>query len=44
MYRCSKCNLAVIVLPNGEKIKPCKCDAPIIAEMVASAHGKSVMK
>lgn len=40
MYKCSKCNLAVIVLPNTEPIKACKCDAPIIAEMSATVNVK----
>lgn len=33
MYKCSKCNLAVIVLPNEEPIKACNCNAPIIADI-----------
>ena len=40
MYKCSKCSLAVIVLPNIEPIKACKCEAPIIAEMKAHATGQ----
>lgn len=38
-YKCSKCNLAVIVLPNAEPIKACKCEAAIVAEMSATASG-----
>lgn len=41
MYYCSKCKLAVIVLPNTEPIKPCKCNAPIIAEMKAIVYSHS---
>lgn len=40
-YECSKCKLAVIVLPNEEPIKACKCEAPIVANMSASVPGKS---
>lgn len=39
MYKCSKCNLAVIVL-DGKTIKACQCKAPIICEMEATATGK----
>lgn len=39
-YKCSECNLAVIVLPNEEPIKACTCKAPIIAEMEAQATAK----
>jgi len=40
-YKCSQCELAVIVLPNEEPIKACTCEASIIAEMTAEAviHG-----
>lgn len=38
-YKCSKCNLGVIVLPNQEPIKACKCDVAIIADMKAHATG-----
>lgn len=38
MYHCSKCKLAVIVR-EGEIIKACKCDAPVVAEMSAEATG-----
>lgn len=38
-YQCSQCGLAVIVLPNEQPIKGCLCDAPILANMVATAHG-----
>lgn len=40
-YYCSKCKLAVIVLPNKGPIKACKCDAPIFAEMSAQSKGTS---
>lgn len=40
MYKCSECGLAVIVLPNEKPIKACKCEAPIIVEMEATATGK----
>jgi len=32
-YSCSKCGLAIIVIPNQEPIRACKCNASIIAEM-----------
>jgi hypothetical protein len=37
-YSCSGCGLAVIVY-EGETIKACKCEAPIIASMTAQAKG-----
>ncbi len=41
-YRCSKCNLAVIILPGiAEPIKACNCKAPIIAEISAITYGSS---
>lgn len=44
MYRCSECGLSVAITPEGEKIKACKCEAPIIAEMSATATGKSSLE
>jgi len=36
-YSCSKCGLAVIVIPNGKPIKACKCEgATIVADMEAT--------
>lgn len=43
-YRCSKCNLAVIVLPNQEPIKACSCEAAIIAEAQSTAYGQGGIK
>jgi hypothetical protein len=43
MYRCSKCGLAVVVLPE-KVIRACKHDAPIIAYMGCSVKGTSVIK
>ena len=43
-YRCSKCNLAIIVLPNQEPIKACKCEAAIIAEMTSTTYGQGGIK
>ena len=40
MYKCSKCGTLVLVIA-GKVIKPCKCDAPVVAEMSASAKGVS---
>jgi hypothetical protein len=40
MYKCSKCNLAVIVLEGKEPIKACKCNAPIIADMTATVKAQ----
>jgi hypothetical protein len=42
-YRCAACNLAVIVEDNTI-IKACSCDAPIIAEMQATAKGTGSVK
>jgi hypothetical protein len=39
-YHCEECGLAVIVT-GGVAIKACNCVAPIIAEMSATAEGKS---
>ena len=39
-YKCSKCEMLVIVL-NGNVIKACKCEAPIVVEIEAVAKGKS---
>ncbi len=33
MYICSKCGKQVIVIPNEKPIKPCNCNATIIADM-----------
>lgn len=36
-YSCSKCGLAVIVIPNEKPIKACKCEgATIVANMEAT--------
>lgn len=39
-YRCSKCSMGVIVLPNGSEtphiIRACTCDASITADMSAT--------
>jgi len=32
MYKCSKCDAPVIVLPLQSPITICKCNAPIIAD------------
>lgn len=43
-YKCSKCGLAVIVLPNQEPIKACKCEVAIIAEAQSTAFGHGGIK
>jgi hypothetical protein len=40
-YYCSKCKLAVIVLPNFEVIRACECGVAIYAEMSAQPKGIS---
>lgn len=36
-YSCSKCGVAVIVIPNEKPVKACKCEnATIIANMEAT--------
>ena len=36
-YECSKCGMAVIVIPNEKPIRACKCEgATIIANMEAT--------
>jgi hypothetical protein len=42
-YKCSKCNMPVVVI-NDKVIKVCKCEAPIIAEISATATGKGNVK
>lgn len=44
MYKCSKCNLAVIVLPDTPPIKACTCEAPITVDMAAQAFIKGGLK
>jgi len=46
MYKCSKCNLGVIVYDgNGnilpKPVKACNCNAPIVAEMSSTLEGTS---
>jgi len=43
-YQCSKCKLAVIIVPNTPPIKACKCDAPIIAQMQGNMELKGGLK
>ena len=38
-YKCGKCGIAVIVTPDKEVIKPCKCEASVIAELSATTQG-----
>lgn len=38
MYKCSKCKLSVIILPDKTMIKACTCDAPIIAEISSNVQ------
>lgn len=42
MYKCKECGLEVIVT-NEATIRACKCEAPIIASMEATAFGKGGM-
>lgn len=47
MYKCSKCNLAVIVIPNEEPIRACHCTkedgsrATIVMDMNSVLEGTS---
>lgn len=43
MYKCSSCGLAVIVIGHN-KIKACKCEAPIIAAMSVKLIGEGKQK
>jgi hypothetical protein len=38
-YKCSLCDLPVLVIEGEEPIKGCNCEGTIIAEMTATAHG-----
>lgn len=42
-HRCSGCNRAVAVV-DGEIIKACRCDAPVVGEMSATAKGVGGLK
>ena len=42
MYKCGKCGLEVVVTKEAT-IRACKCKAPIIASMEATAFGKGGM-
>jgi DNA-directed RNA polymerase subunit RPC12/RpoP len=33
MYKCSKCGIAVIIIPNENPIRACNCKASIIVDM-----------
>ena len=39
MYKCSNCELAVII-NEEETIKACSCDAPIIVELNSTLTGQ----
>lgn len=43
-YKCSKCGLAIIILPEQQPIKACKCESSIIAEMTSVAQGHGGIK
>ncbi len=43
-YYCSSCGLAVIVLPEQEPIKACKCEAPIYANAESRLNGTGGLK
>lgn len=43
-YKCSKCGLAVIVLPEQPPIRACKCNEAIIAEASCIAKGNGGIK
>lgn len=38
MYKCSKCNLSVVVLPE-QIIRPCDCNATIIMDLCVTLEG-----
>lgn len=44
MYRCSKCGLGVIIVKDEKPIKACKCNAPIIVDISATATGNGGLK
>lgn len=44
MYKCSKCGMAVIVVPNHAPIKACKCEAAILADLTAVTKGVGGIK
>lgn len=43
MYKCANCGIAVIVI-EGKIIKVCNCNSGVIAELSATATGKSTVK
>ena len=46
-YVCSKCGLSVVVITDEnlktEMVKACMCDAPVVADMSATAYSVSSM-
>ncbi len=43
MYRCGGCGLAVVVA-DGDLIRACSCDAPVVAEMSSTLAGAGGVK
>jgi len=44
MYKCKECGKGVIIIKDEKPIKQCKCNAPIICDMSASAQGQGGIK
>ena len=44
MYKCSKCNEPVLVIPEQAPIKVCSCNATIIVDMEATVIGMGGIK
>ena len=42
-YQCAACCLAVAVTPDGTIIRGCRCDAGVVANMQATAHGAGAL-
>ena len=42
-YKCKDCGKPVSRTGDGEFVRPCGCEAPIIADLKATARGVSAM-
>lgn len=42
-YTCAKCGNRVARTPDGGIVRPCNCDAPIVAHLSAVARGLSAV-
>lgn len=43
-YQCSVCKQGVVVLPDGQIVRRCKCKGPVIANMSATVSQDGAVK